>query len=142
MINFAIVVDNKVMDNMMFNESHPVGEKWVAAMRSNVKLIKSDHYQFEVGDKFINEEFYRLDEFGEFKKIDRLDIPENDIINYAAIIDDEVIGGRRISKQVFGIEKINRIEQAFNSDYEIIEAPNDVVFGWTYNENTFSPPLG
>jgi hypothetical protein len=40
MINFAIVVDQEVLYNMPFDGTSSMGEKWIAILRSNPKMVK------------------------------------------------------------------------------------------------------
>ena len=141
MTKFAVVVDGKVRHTIKVNEGSPVGEKWGAALRSNVKLTKSSGYAFEPGDVFTDGVFYRPDSSGTLQKLEPSPVIEEDIVFYLGVIDNEVIGGYRLHKSKFSEDRLKEIDDVFNSNYAIIEAPSEVDYGWTWDGESFSPAV-
>jgi hypothetical protein len=138
MINFAIVVDKDVMHNMAFDDTKNIGEKWIAILRSNPKIAKITGYAFSPGDILIDGELYRKNSLNELEKLNKDEGVDQNSVYFAAIFDDEIAGGMSMRKDIVEESLIRRVEEAFSSDYKIIEAPLGVGFGWTYNGTTFS----
>jgi len=142
MVNFALIVNNVVKHVFSYDESRAVGEKWIAAMRSDVKIIKVSGYSFENGDTIINGVFYRKNSSGNLEALQQNNNIDENVVRYAGIIDDEVIGGIIITKSLLGQDNFDRFDQAINSSYLISECPLDVNVGWTYDGINFNLPEG
>jgi hypothetical protein len=138
MINFAIVVDQEVLYNMPFDGTSSMGEKWIAILRSNPKMVKISGYAFAPGDILIDGELYRKNISNELDKLNKDEGVDQNTVYFAAIFDDEIAGAMSLRKDIIDQHIIDRVEKAFSSDYKIIEAPIGVSFGWTYDGTTFS----
>jgi hypothetical protein len=138
MINFAIVVNEEVLYNMPFDATSSMGEKWIAILRSNPKIVKISGYAFAPGDVLINGEFYRKNSSNELDKLIKDEGVDQNSVYFAAIFDDEIAGGMSLRKDIIDKSIIDRVEKAFASDYKIIEAPLNVGFGWLYDGTTFT----
>jgi hypothetical protein len=138
MINFAIVVGKEVMHNLVFDPTISVGEKWIAILRSNPKMVKISGYLFMVGDLLIDSEVYRKNSLNELEKLDKNEGVDEHSVYFAAIFDDEIAGAWSMAKGVIDKSIIDRIEKTFTLDYKIIEAPINVSFGWEYDGTSFN----
>lgn len=138
MIKFALVVDQKVVHVFYYDEAKPVGEKWIAAMRSDVLLKRIDGYLFNSGDIVENNIIYRKNNGGQLEQLPFVSNTDPDRVGYAGIIDNEIIGGIIISKSIFGEDRFLKFDNAINSDYAIVETSQDIQPGWVYNGTNFS----
>jgi hypothetical protein len=138
MIKFALVVDQKVMHIFSYNEETPIGEKWIAAMRSNVLLKRIDGYLFNSGDILENNIIYRKNNSGSLEELPFIENMDQNRVGYAGIIDNEIIGGIIINKTIFGEERFLQFDNFINSNHTIVEATSDVEVGWVYNGINFA----
>lgn len=140
MINFAIVGNQEVLHVFSWDENTQVGERWVAAMRSGAKLIKIEGYKFKFGDIFKDGIVYRKNDNEELQELElSTDIADN-IVGFAGLIDDEIVGGIIVNRDIFGEDNLQRLQDVINSDHEIIESPVEVGIGWIYNGEGFLNP--
>jgi hypothetical protein len=138
MINFAIVVEKEVVYNLIFDTTNNMGEKWIAILRSNPKMVKVSGYAFLPGDFLIDSEVYRKNSSNELEKLDKNESINDHSVHFVAIFDNEIAGAMSLAKGIIDQSVIDRVEKAFTLDYKIIEAPLDVSFGWSYDGTTFS----
>jgi hypothetical protein len=138
MINFAIVVEKEVLYNMPFDGTSNMGEKWIAILRSNPKIVKISGYAFAPGDVLIDGELYRKNSSNELDKLNKDESVDQNIVYFAAIFDDEIAGAMSLRKDIIDKSIIDRVEKAFSLDYKIVEAPMGVGFGWIYDGTVFS----
>lgn len=138
MINFAIVVKEEVLHNLVFDGLSSMSEKWIAILKSDPKMVKISGYAFSPGDILIDSEVYRKNSLNELEKLDKNEGVDEHSVYFAAVFDDEIAGAMSLAKGIVDQSIIDRVEKAFTSDYKIIEAPVGVGFGWTYDGITFS----
>ena len=138
MINFAIVVNEDVLYNMSFDGKTNMGEKWIAILRSNPKMLQITGYAFAPGDTVIDGEVYRKNSLNELEKLNKDENVDQNSVYFAAIFDNEIAGGMSLRKDIIEQSVIDRVKTAFISDYKIIEAPMGVGFGWTYDGTSFT----
>lgn len=140
-VRFALLVDNEVFNVMSFDEEHPVAEKWIAALRSNVVLVDTAGYsKVRKGYLYSDGNFFGPeDETMEFP-LSRTEPDYEETIVFAGVIDNEVIGLMSFVAEETEPELYEITKAGMLSNPSYAEIPDDVSYGWKLVDGTFVAP--
>lgn len=141
-IKFVFLAENEVFYISHMDEDHPTAEKWIAAFRSNVNIIKTNNYSnAHQGYLYKDGKFYDPDDTQMNNPLPEQMISEIDTNRYAGIVDGEVVGFMTFVKSDFPEGVFEMTEAGMSSNPIVMETNNNKVsLGWMWNGTDFIPP--
>jgi len=142
---FAYVKNTKVEHVQFVSTATPVGEKWVALLRSGVTLKYSSDYDVMPGDVYVDGKFYKKDiETGETTLLEDGAWTHPKAVRFAGIMDGEIVGQWGTGKENFASqEEIDEFVTAIENSNVIeldLESQFVVEKGWLYDGVNFTNP--
>ena len=140
---FALVADGDVFDTLGLPEDNPTGIKWSAGLRSGLIFKKTIEYsQLRSGCLFDGENFYDPEDLEMRTPLPKSPIDNPDVIKYAGIVGNEVIGFYTLDKTIMSEDFISMVCAGLESNPDIIEFDSslNVQPGWIWNGTQFLSP--
>ena len=140
---YALVVDGDVFHTLVMDDSHPVAEKWIAALDSDLYFVKINNYsQVKPGFFYKNNNFYDKEDLENITPLEESfseAIGEN---KYAGIVDNDVIGLMTLLEEDLGALRLEMVDAGMLSNPEIVKYTEDenvksIAPGWVYDGANF-----
>jgi len=143
-IKFAVMADNEIFYVSALDEEHATGQKWIAAIRSDIKMIcTTDYEDVHLGWAYKDSQFYTPDDVDMQSPLPKtiIDIPETN--RYAGVIDGEVIGFMTFVKAELPEGYFDMLHAGMQSNPVIIELTDHPLadVGDIWNGTNFTKPL-
>jgi len=140
-IKVAVVADNEVFHIFSFDEENSIAEKWIAAFRSGVEIVNIDEYKkIRKGYLYNDGNFYGPEDDSFSNPITKEDPDDSVSLNFAGIIDNEVIGLLTFVREEMADGFYELIKAGMSSNPTYHEVDSEVQEGWIFNGTTFEEP--
>lgn len=142
-VKFGFLVGNEVFHTALFDEDHPVAEKWIAALRSGVQLVDTAEYsKIRKGYFYNNGNFFGPEDESMSNPLSKTTPNYDETIVFAGVIDNEVIGLMSIVASETEPELYEMIKAGMLSDPTYAEVDEEVSAGWVFENGVFINPEG
>jgi len=139
-VNVAVIAEGEVFHVFAFDEENPIAEKWIAAFRSGVEVINIDEYEkIRKGYLYDDGNFYGPEDAAFSNPIAKQEVNNSVSLNFAGVIDNEVIGLLTFVKEEMADGYYDMIKAGMSSNPTYHEAPSEVSEGWLFDGTNFTP---
>lgn len=140
-VHVAAVAENEVFHIFGFDENNSIAEKWIAAFRSGVEVVNIDEYKkIRKGYLYNHGNFYGPEDVNFLNPIAKEDPDDSVSLNFAGIMDGEVIGLLTFVKEEMAEGYYELIKAGMSSNPTYHEVPEGVSEGWIFNGTIFEEP--
>ena len=143
---YALIADTDVFDVMHLDESNTIALKWAVAIQDGITFYNlKNNDDISSGYLYYENNFYLPNDTSYSTPVEHKINTDLYVTKYAGISNNKVIGIMKISMDEIGKEKYEMMIAGMDSEPQVVEITNNVLLGsidvgWTYSNNTFSPP--
>ena len=140
--HFAFIADSEVFHISTFEDSNPSFLKWVAVFSSNPEIVDLQNYP-DVNKTYLYKDgsFYAPDDTEMTAPVlSGAGLPEG-VSRFAVVADNDVVGVLTNIKEDMDPNEFELITAGFSSNPTVVECDSPDYLGWTWNGESFSPPV-